>query len=88
MNRKRNKIYTKTAFVSLAYALCLVISGKASASEQYRLELKCPFAGSSTIVVRFLADDDLDAFNEAQKILDSNSRYKGKACVIIAVKRD
>ncbi len=65
--------------------LLISLSSVAFARESYQVKVQCP--GSNSIeIVRFYADDDMDAFNQAQKALQ-RSDFKRKNCFIVEIKR-
>ena len=57
------------------------------ADEFYTVSIICPNKpGYGTDSVSIHAKSDLDAMNEANKILLDNSKYKGKGCLVKEVR--
>jgi hypothetical protein len=75
---------TKSAAIAALSAVSL--SSDVLASETYEVRVQCPDSnGYETVYVH--ADDDMDATNQAQKLMLTRTDYKRKKCFVIEIKR-
>ena len=67
--------------------LLLAIVSTTAHAASYEVRIKCPQNPNITESRYINANSDLEALNEANRILESNTSYQGKGCRIISVEK-
>lgn len=55
-------------------------------SKSYEVRIQCGSSSSSGSTQYFSADSDLEAENEARRILNNNTAFRGKGCQVTEIK--